>query len=83
MGAELQTVEIRNEFAAVRLTVRPFGRGTRLEVTSDQLGTTALLDATVLEALTRLTPEALAALMGAGMQASDETVDGPRRSSGA
>jgi hypothetical protein len=48
-------------------------------VTSDELGTTALLDATVLEALTRLSPEALAALMGAGMLASDETVDGPRQ----
>ncbi|WP_426243592.1 VOC family protein [Nocardioides sp. LHG3406-4] len=70
-------VEIRNEFAAARLTVRAHGRGTRLEVTSDHLGSSALLDATVLEALTRLGPEALAALVSAGMQASDETVDQP------
>ena len=72
-------VTYRNEFAAVRLTVRPHGRGTRLEVTSDELGTTALLDATVLEALTRLDPESLAALVSAGMQASDEAVDKPVR----
>jgi hypothetical protein len=53
MSAALESAEIRNEFAAVRLTVRPHGRGTRLEVSSPQLGTTAMLDATVLEALTR------------------------------
>lgn len=75
MTEALQSAEIRNEFAAVRLTVRPHGRGTRLEVSSGQLGTSALLDATVLEALTRFEPEALAALVGVAMQASDETVD--------
>jgi hypothetical protein len=76
MSAALESAEIRNEFAAVRLTVRPHGRGTRLEVSSPQLGTTAMLDATVLEALTRFTPEKLAELVGVAMQASDETVDG-------
>jgi hypothetical protein len=75
MTEALQSAEIRNEFAAVRLTVRPHGRGTRLEVSSGQLGTSALLDATVLEALTRFEPEALAQLVGVAMQASDETVD--------
>ena len=75
MTEALQSVDIRNEFAAVRVTVRPHGRGTRLEVSSGQLGTSALLDATVLEALTRFDPEALAQLVGVAMQASDETVD--------
>jgi hypothetical protein len=75
MSEALQSAEIRNEFAAVRLTVRPHGRGTRLEVSSGQLGTSALLDATVLEALTQFEPEALAQLVGVAMQASDETVD--------
>jgi hypothetical protein len=75
MSEALQSAEIRNEFAAVRLTVRPHGRGTRLEVSSGQLGTSALLDATVLEALTRFEPEALAQLVGVAMQASDETVE--------
>ena len=75
MSDALESAEIRNEFAAVRLTIRPHGRGTRLEVTAGQLGTSALLDATVLEALTRLSPEALAGLVGVAMQASDETVD--------
>jgi hypothetical protein len=76
MSDALQSAEIRNEFAAVRLTVRPHGRGTRLEVSSPQLGTSAMLDATVLEALTRLSPESLAGLVGVAMQASDETIDG-------
>jgi hypothetical protein len=76
-GAALESAEIRNEFAAVTLTVRPHGRGTRLEVSAPQLGTTAMLDATVLEALTRFSPEQLAELVGVAMQASDETVDGP------
>ncbi|MFW3171785.1 hypothetical protein [Geodermatophilus sp. CPCC 206100] len=76
MSAGLDSTEIRNEFAAVRLTVRPHGRGTRLEVSCSDLGTTALLDATVLEALTRFSPEELADLVGVAMQASDTTVDG-------
>jgi hypothetical protein len=82
MSAALESAEIRNEFAAVRLTVRPHGRGTRLEVSSPQLGTTAMLDATVLEALTRFTPEKLAELVGIAMQASDETVDEPPSAAG-
>jgi hypothetical protein len=75
MSDAFENAVIRNEFAAVRLTIRPHGRGTRLEVTSGQLGSSALLDATVLEALTRFSPEALAELVGVAMQASDETVD--------
>ncbi len=75
MSAPLEGAEVRNEFAAVRLAIRPHGRGTRLEVSCPQLGTSALLDATVLEALTRLDPEKLAGLVGVAMQASDETVD--------
>lgn len=75
-GTGLGSAEVRNEFAAVTLTVRPHGRGTRLQVTAPQLGTTAMLDATVLEALTRLSPEKLAEIVGVAMQASDETVDG-------
>jgi hypothetical protein len=75
MSDALESAEIRNEFAAVRLTVRSHGRGTRLEVSSPQLGTSAMLDATVLEALTRLSPELLAGLVGVAMQASDEAVD--------
>lgn len=74
MNDVVQMAEIRNEFAAVRLAVRPYGRGTRLEISSPQLGTTALVDATVLEALTRMTPERLADLVGTAMLASDETV---------
>jgi hypothetical protein len=75
MNDAVEMTDIRNEFAAVRLVVRPYGRGTRLEVSSPQLGTTVLVDATVLEALTRMTPERLADLVGTAMLASDETVD--------
>ncbi|MGI8901353.1 MAG: hypothetical protein ACR2HA_10575 [Nocardioides sp.] len=75
MSAALESAEIRNEFAAVRLTIRPHGRGTRLEVTSGQLATSALLDATVLEALTRFDPESLAELVGVAMQAPDEPIE--------
>jgi hypothetical protein len=69
----VEMAEIRNEFAAVRLAVRPHGRGTRLELSCPQLGTSALLDATVLEALTRLSPESLAGIVGVAMRDSDET----------
>ena len=75
MSETLDGAEVRNEFAAVRLAVRPHGRGTRLEVSAPQLGTSAMLDATVLEALTQLPPEKLAGLVGVAMQVSDETVD--------
>ena len=75
MSETFEMAAIRNEFAAVRLTVRPYGRGTRLELKCSQLGTSALLDATVLEALTRLSAESLARIVGVAIQVSDETVE--------
>lgn len=45
---------VRNEFAAVDLRVVPYGRGTRLEITSGRLESSGRIDATVLEALTVL-----------------------------
>lgn len=47
-------LHVRNEFAAVELRVVPYGRGTRLEISSGRLGRSGLIDATVLEALTLL-----------------------------
>jgi hypothetical protein len=79
-GGAVEMAEIRNEFAAVTLAVRPFGRGTRLEVSCPQLGTSAMLDATVLEALTRLSPESLAAIVGVAMRESGERESGERES---
>ena len=65
------TVTVRNEFSAVELTLRPYGRGRRLEIRSTLFNTVALLDATVavdfapvyaaLEALDDLAPDAVLA----------------------
>lgn len=75
MSKAVEMAEVRNEFAAVRLAVRAYGRGTRLELVCPYLGTSALLDATVLEALTRLSAESLAGVVGVAMQVSDETAE--------
>jgi hypothetical protein len=60
-------MEIRNEFSAVTLRRVAHGRGYRVQVTSSLTGTSALLDATVLEALTRLPAHELAGLVGLAM----------------
>lgn len=69
------TVTVRNEFSAVELTLRPYGRGRRLEIRSTLFNTVALLDATVLEALSRMDQESLADLVGAAMSQWDERHD--------
>jgi hypothetical protein len=71
-------VQVRNEFSAVTLTLRPHGRGTRLEIRSDLFGTVAALDATILEALTRLDRAALADLVTVAMTTWDEASPGGR-----
>lgn len=75
--------EIRNEFSAVALQRVRHGLGYRVAVTSSLTGTTALLDATVLEALSQLEPDRLAQLVVAAMAAADEVAAGepgkPRR----
>jgi hypothetical protein len=68
--------EIRNEFSAVTLRRVKHGLGYRIAVESSLIGSTALLDATVLEALSQLQPDRLAQLVGAAMTAADEVVDG-------
>ena len=68
-----QGVNVRNEFSSVVLTVRPHGQGTRLEIRSTLFGTVALLDATILEALSRLDSNSLAELVQLGMTHWDET----------
>ncbi len=72
-GAAWESVQIRNEFSVVRLTVRKHGQGTRLEVKSTLFGTVAYLDATVLEGLSRLDQATLAELVGLGMTKWDES----------
>lgn len=64
--------EVRNEFSAVTVRVVVHGRGRRLEVRSTLFGTIALLDATQLEALSRMSPAALASLVPLGMSEWDE-----------
>ena len=68
-----QGVNIRNEFSSVTLTVQPHGQGIRLEIRSTLFGTVALLDATILEALSRLDPNSLAELVQIAMTRWDET----------
>ena len=68
-------VTLRNEFSAVRLTLRPYGRGHRLEIRSTLFGTVALVDATVLEALSRMDQETLAGLVSMAMTQWDERHD--------
>ena len=58
---------VRNEFAAVELRLVPHGRGRRVAVTSLLTGQEAVLDATVLDALTRLTTAQLAQLVTMAM----------------
>ena len=70
------TVTVRNEFSAVELTLRPYGRGRRLEIRSTLFNTVALLDATVLEALSRMDRESLAGLVSTAMTQWDERHDG-------
>ncbi|MFD4971683.1 hypothetical protein [Streptomyces sp. NPDC058424] len=55
--------QVHNEFASVALRVVPFGRGTRLEITSGRLEDVGLIDPTVLEALTLLDERALMAIV--------------------
>ena len=68
-----QGVNVRNEFSSVVLKVQPHGQGTRLEIRSTLFGTVALLDATILEALSRLDPNSLAELVQIAMTRWDET----------
>ena len=68
-----QGVNVRNEFSSVMLKVQPHGQGTRLEIRSTLFGTVALLDATILEALSRLDPNSLAELVQIAMTHWDKT----------
>ena len=70
-----QRAHLRNEFSAVTLRVLDYGRGARLEVRSTLYGTTALLDATVLEALSRMDQKTLANLVGVGLAEWDDRQD--------
>ena len=54
------------------LSVQAHGQGTRLEIRSTLFGTFALLDATILEALSRLDLNSLAELLQIAMTRWDE-----------
>lgn len=69
-------IELRNEFTAVILRRLEYGRGHRLAVISCPTGASALLDATVLEALAHLKPEQLASIVSLAMLTSDDETDG-------
>lgn len=71
---ETAPLHVRNEFAAVQIRVLPFGRGTRLEVTSERRGRAVFLDATVMEALTALTGDELVQIVA--LAVGDDPVPG-------
>ena len=68
-----QGVQVRNEFSSVVLKVQQHGQGTRLEIRSTLFETVALLDATILEALSRLDPNSLSDIVQIAMTRWDET----------
>jgi hypothetical protein len=60
------------ESAAVTVSAQPTGNGTRLRLRSARSGATVLLDATVLDALCRLTPERAAELVRESVERGEE-----------
>ncbi|MFF4407440.1 hypothetical protein ACFY2W_22495 [Streptomyces sp. NPDC001262] len=56
------------ESASVAVLLHPTGNGRRLLLVSERTGHSALLDATVLDALCALTPRAATALVRAAVQ---------------
>lgn len=56
---------VANEFASCRLTRVPVGNGHRICIHSERHDRTILLDATALDALTRLSPEQISYLVTA------------------
>lgn len=67
---------LRNEFSAVTLRLQPYGRGNRLEVRSTLYGTAAYLDATILEALSRMSRATLQGLVSLSLLEWDAREDG-------
>ena len=76
------TVTVRNEFSSVELTLRPHGRGQRLEIRSTLFNTVSLVDATVLEALSRMDQATLQGLVSMAMTQWDERHDGASQDPG-
>lgn len=54
---------VANEFASCRVTHTRFGNGHRIRIHSDRRDTTVVLDATALDALTRLTTDQISQLV--------------------
>lgn len=59
---------VSGESASVAVLLHPTGNGRRLLLVSERTGRSALLDATVLDALCTLTPSAATALVRAAVQ---------------
>lgn len=66
-----QPLRLANEFETIYLQVVPVGNGRRVEISNARTGTSVLLDATVLAALTVLTPEAIQTLVTAAVEQTD------------
>lgn len=72
-----QGATVRNEFSAVTLKLQPYGRGHRLEISSALFGTVAHLDATILEALSRMSAQTLQGLVSMSLREWDAHEDHP------
>lgn len=72
-GGDEVVLELINEFAEVRVRRVHTGNGVRLEIAAPRLGTSVRLCPLELEALTRVGPDALSALVGS----PDVTGEGP------
>lgn len=68
---ERELCRITCESAAVTVLAAPKGNGLRLKLVSERSGASVLLDATVLEALCHLTPDAATELVRARTEGLD------------
>jgi hypothetical protein len=71
---ERELCRITCESAAITVYAAPTGNGMRLKIVSARSGASALLDATVLDALCHLTPAAAAELVRVRTEGDDGTV---------
>lgn len=67
---------VANEFASCWVSRAQFGNGHRISVHSERRGTTVLLDATALDALSRLSPDQVSQLMT--LVTERDLIDSPR-----
>ena len=76
---ERELCRITCESAAVTVLAAPKGNGLRLKIVSERSGASAVLDATVLEALCHLTPDVATELVRVRTEGVDSAASTPGR----